>query len=250
MFSTRGKPSRRTIELSRCIIRREYRIRGKHKTVLQGAFFDEYGRARPGPRCPWDSGKPTYSHACICGTQIVGENPGWPLTPTARTIGGNTALYVNTRGFDDFTDFRYRGGGVLKSSSTLSSTAWSFGRNGAEPRHHTSPLPALLTVSMPWRFRQNLVAAFYRELFSLLRGAGIEVQINPKAAGKFPIPIPLDQDGHSCILRPRVCKPLIGAILLSTDIVLQEFSRAIHRQVRARSTFFLGQLSICVGTRF
>src|SRR6266436_5650210 len=90
------------------------------------------------------------------------------------------------------------------------------------------------------------VAAFDRELFSLLRGAGIEVQINPKPQ-EIPNPIPLDQDDTHASYDPEYANRL-WRILLSTDIVLQEF-RARFIGKSSPVHFFWGSFDLCC-TRF
>src|ERR1035441_9695847 len=89
-------------------------------------------------------------------------------------------------------------------------------------------------------------AAFYRELFGLLRWFGIEVQINPKPQ-EVPNPIPLDQDDTHASYDPEYANRL-WRILLSTDIVLREF-RARFIGKASPSHFFWGSFDLCC-TRF
>src|SRR4029077_4692726 len=90
------------------------------------------------------------------------------------------------------------------------------------------------------------VAAFYRELLSLLREAGIDVQINPKPQ-EVPNPIPLDQDDTHASYDPEYANRL-WRILLSTDMVLQEF-RARFIGKSSPVHFFWGSFDLCC-TRF
>lgn len=90
------------------------------------------------------------------------------------------------------------------------------------------------------------VAAFYRELFSLLRGEGIEVQINPKPQ-EVANPIPLDQDETHASYDPEYTNRL-WRILLSTDLVLQAF-RARFLGKSSPVHFFWGSFDLCC-TRF
>jgi Family of unknown function (DUF5996) len=90
------------------------------------------------------------------------------------------------------------------------------------------------------------VAAFYRELFALLRDAGIEVQINPKPQ-EVPKPIPLDRDETHASYDPEYANRL-WRILRSTDIVLREF-RARFIGKSSPVHFFWGSFDLCC-TRF
>ncbi len=90
------------------------------------------------------------------------------------------------------------------------------------------------------------VAAFYRELFALLHGASIEVQINVKPQ-EVPNPIPLDQDDTHASYDPEYANRL-WRILRSTGIVLQEF-RASFIGKASPVHFFWGSFDLCC-TRF
>src|SRR4029077_4717179 len=65
------------------------------------------------------------------------------------------------------------------------------------------------------------VAAFYREVFSMLRGASIDLQINPRPQ-EIADPIPLDEDETHASYDAEYANRL-WRILLSTSFVLQEF---------------------------
>jgi hypothetical protein len=90
------------------------------------------------------------------------------------------------------------------------------------------------------------VAAFYRELFSLLRDAGIDAHINPKPQ-ELPDPIRLDQDEIHTSYDPEYAYRL-WRILLSTDFVFREF-RARFIGKSSPVHFFWGSFDLCT-TRF
>lgn len=90
------------------------------------------------------------------------------------------------------------------------------------------------------------IAAFYRELFEMLREAGIKVEINPKPQ-EIPNPIPFDQDDTQGQYDPEYADRL-RRVLLSIDSVFKEFrgrffgkSSPVH--------FFWGSFDLCC-TRF
>jgi hypothetical protein len=90
------------------------------------------------------------------------------------------------------------------------------------------------------------VAAFYRELFSMLRAAGIEVSINPKPQ-EVPDPIPLDRDETHTSYQPEYANRL-WRILVSTDLVFKQF-RAQFVGKSSPVHFFWGSFDLCT-TRF
>jgi hypothetical protein len=90
------------------------------------------------------------------------------------------------------------------------------------------------------------VAAFYREIFSTLHQAGIDVHINPKPQ-EIPNPIPLDTDETHASYNPEYANRL-WRILLSTEIVFQEF-RARFIGKSSPVHFFWGSFDLCC-TRF
>lgn len=90
------------------------------------------------------------------------------------------------------------------------------------------------------------VAAFYRELFSLLHAAGIQLQINPKPQ-EIPNPIPFDQDETHASYDPEYASRL-WHILLSANIVFQEF-RARFIGKSSPVHFFWGSFDLAC-TRF
>src|ERR1700730_15215539 len=125
------------------------------------------------PALPLEEWEETY-HTLHMWTQIVGkvrlglaplENHWW-----------NVALYVNTRGLTT-SPIPYEGQAFEIQFDFLD---------------HRLELRTLSSVrAMP--LSPKSVAAFYRELFAMMREEGIDVQINPKPQ-EVPSPIPLDQD--------------------------------------------------------
>jgi hypothetical protein len=90
------------------------------------------------------------------------------------------------------------------------------------------------------------VAAFYRELFSVLHDAGINVQIHAKPQ-EIPDPIPFELDETHASYDPEYANRL-WRILRSTDLVFQEFrSRFLGKQSPVH--FFWGSFDLCC-TRF
>jgi Family of unknown function (DUF5996) len=90
------------------------------------------------------------------------------------------------------------------------------------------------------------VAAFYRELFSALKDAGINVQIYAKPQ-EIPDPIPFELDETHASYDPEYANRL-WRILRSTDLVFQEFrSRFLGKQSPVH--FFWGSFDLCC-TRF
>jgi hypothetical protein len=160
-------------------------------------------------------------------TQIVGKIC-LMLTPLENHFW-NVALFVNTRGLTT-SPIPHRGGTF--------EIQFNFVNHRLELR--TADTERALTLS------PKSVAAFYRELFSLLREVGIEVQINLKPQ-EVPNPIPLDQDDTHASYDPEYANRL-WRILRSTDIVLQEFrSRFIGKASPVH--FFWGSFDLCC-TRF
>jgi hypothetical protein len=90
------------------------------------------------------------------------------------------------------------------------------------------------------------VAAFYRELFSLLRQERIDIKINLKPQ-EIPNPIPFDQDETNKSYDPVYATRLLR-ILKSTEIIFQEFrGRFIGKSSPVH--FFWGSFDLCC-TRF
>ncbi len=184
------------------------------------------------PALPLEQWEATY-RTLHMWTQIVGK-VRLVLTPL-ENHWWNTALYVNTRGLTT-SPIPYRGGAFEIQFDFIHHRLELRTGRGRAPSSHKYAL-ALSPKS---------VAAFYRELLSLLREAGIDVHINPKPQ-EIPNPIPLDQDDTHASYDPEYANRL-WRILLSTDIVLQEF-RARFIGKCSPVHFFWGSFDLCC-TRF
>ena len=200
------------------------------KTKKQTRFPKLSGTALPDeawPALPLEEWQDTY-HTLHMWTQIVGkirlalappENHWW-----------HTALYVNTRGLTT-SPIPYKGRGFEIQFDFVDHRLELRTSGGGQSGFTLAP---------------KSVAAFYRELFSLLRRAGIEVQINPKPQ-EVPDRTPLDQDEtHASYDREYVRR--FGRILLSTHFVLQEFHSRFTGKV-SPVHFFWGSFDLAC-TRF
>jgi Family of unknown function (DUF5996) len=182
------------------------------------------------PALPLKEWEATY-HTLHLWTQIVGkirlalaplENHWW-----------NTALYVNTRGLTS-SPIPYRG------------SAFEIQFDFINHRLELRTSAGAATGEYGLALGSMSVAAFYRELFSLLHGAGIAVQINPKPQ-EVPNPVAFDQDDAHASYDPEYAKRL-WRILLSIDIVFKEF-RARFIGKSSPVHFFWGSFDLCC-TRF
>ena len=90
------------------------------------------------------------------------------------------------------------------------------------------------------------VAAFYRELFSLLREDGLDIKINLKPQ-EIPNPIPFDEDDTNKSYDPIYVNRM-WRILRSTEIALQQY-RAAFVGKSSPVHFFWGSFDLCC-TRF
>ncbi len=178
------------------------------------------------PPLPLEEWEPTY-RTLHMWTQIAGKIR-LGLAPLENHFW-NVALYVTPRGLTT-SSIPYRG-----SSFEIQ---FDFVDHRLELR--TSGEERSLALA------PRTVAAFYRELFALLRDVGIEVQINPKPQ-EVPNPIPLDQDDVHASYDPEYANRL-WRILRSTDIVLREF-RARFIGKASPVHFFWGSFDLCC-TRF
>jgi hypothetical protein len=178
------------------------------------------------PALPLEEWESTY-RTLHMWTQIVGKIR-LGLTPLENHFW-NVALYVNTRGLTT-SPSPYRG--------RTFEIQFDFVHHRLELR--TADGDRTLALS------PKSVAAFYRELFSLLRELGIDIQINPKPQ-EVPNPIPLDRDDTHASYNPEYANRL-WRILRSTDIVLQEF-RARFIGKASPVHFFWGSFDLCC-TRF
>jgi hypothetical protein len=182
------------------------------------------------PALPLEEWEATY-RTLHMWTQIVGKIR-LGLTPLVNHWW-NTALYVNTRGLTT-SPIPYRGGAF--------EIQFDFVHHRLELRKSVGTSDGKRALALS----PKSVAAFYRELLSLLREVGIDVQINPKPQ-EIPNPIPLDQDDTHASYDPEYANRL-WRILLSTDIVLQEF-RARFIGKCSPVHFFWGSFDLCC-TRF
>jgi Family of unknown function (DUF5996) len=190
------------------------------------------------PALPLKEWEATYQTLHLW-TQIVGKIR-LALTPL-ENHWWNTALYVNTRGLTT-SPIPYRGSAFeiqfdlmnhRLELRTSAQTSVQASVRGSESVQAIALAP-------------KSVAAFYREIFSLLRGAGIDLQINPKPQ-EVPNPIPFDQDDTHASYEPEYANRL-WRILLSTDIVFKEF-RARFIGKSSPVHFFWGSFDLCC-TRF
>jgi hypothetical protein len=178
------------------------------------------------PALPLQEWEATY-RTLHMWTQIVGKIR-LALTPLENHFW-NVALYVTARGLTT-SPIPYRG-------STFE-IQFDFVNHRLELQTSDAARSLMLAPKS--------VAAFYRELFGLLRDAGIEVQITPKPQ-EVPNPIPLDQDETQASYDPEYANRL-WRILRSTDIVLHEF-RAPFIGKASPVHFFWGSFDLCC-TRF
>ena len=178
------------------------------------------------PALPLEQWQATYQTLHLW-TQIVGKIR-LVLAPL-QNHWWNTALYVSTRGLTT-SPIPYRGGTF--------DLHFNFVNHRLELR--TADHERALALS------PKSVAAFYRELFAMLHGAGIDVHINPKPQ-ELPNPILFDQDESHASYDPESAHRL-WRILRSTDIVFKEF-RAQFIGKSSPVHFFWGSFDLCC-TRF
>ena len=178
------------------------------------------------PALPLEEWEATY-RTLHMWTQIVGKIR-LALTPLENHFW-NVALYVSPRGLTT-APIPYRG--------RTFEIQFDFVNHRLELRTEDRDRALVLAPKS--------TAAFYRELFALLRDAGIDVQINPKPQ-EVPNPIPLDQDETHASYDPEYANRL-WRILRSTGIVLQEF-RARFIGKTSPVHFFWGSFDLCC-TRF
>jgi len=181
----------------------------------------------PWPELPLQEWEDTY-RTLHMWTQIVGKIR-LRLTPR-QNHWWNVALYVNSRGLTT-SPIHYNGGAFEIEFNFLD---------------HRLELRTSNRFERALALKPKSVAAFYRELFALMRDAGINVQINPKPQ-EVPNPIPLDQDETHASYDPEYANRL-WRILLSTDEVFKEF-RARYIGKSSPAHFFWGSFDLCC-TRF
>src|SRR3954469_18158579 len=179
------------------------------------------------PELPLAEWEPTF-HTLHMWTQVVGK-VRLGLTPL-QNHWWNAALYVNTRGLTT-SPIPYKG------------EAFRLQFNLAD---HRLELETSGCAHAAIALAPKSVAAFYRELFSMLRAAVIETSINPKPQ-EVPDPIPFDRDETHSSYQPEYANRL-WRILLSTDTVFKEF-RARFLGKSSPTHFFWGSFDLCT-TRF
>ena len=176
------------------------------------------------PLAEWEA---TY-HTLHMWSQIIGKIR-LGLAPL-QNHWWNVALYVNTRGLTT-SPIPYQG--------RVFRLQFDFIEHRLELHSSAGEKNAIVLAS-------KSVAAFYRELFSMLRAAGIEVSINPKPQ-EVPDPIPLDRDETHASYQPEYADRL-WRILVSTDLVFKQF-RAQFVGKSSPVHFFWGSFDLCT-TRF
>jgi hypothetical protein len=178
------------------------------------------------PALPLEEWEATY-RTLHMWTQIVGKI-SLVLRPLENHFW-NVALYVNSRGLTT-SPIPYRGHTFEIQFDFV---------------HHRLELKTAES-ERAFALAPKSVAAFYKELFALLHGVGINVQINPKPQ-EVPNPIPLDQDDTHAAYDPEYANR-VWRILRSIDIVLHEF-RARFIGKCSPAHFYWGSFDLCC-TRF
>jgi hypothetical protein len=179
------------------------------------------------PELPLSAWEDTY-HTLHLWTQIVGKIR-LGLTPL-QNHWWNAAFYVSTRGLTTSPIF---------CNGREFELEFNFIDHRLELRTSDGQSQALPLAP-------KSVAAFYRETFSMLRNAGLDIQINPKAQ-ELPNPVRLDMDETYASYDPEYANRL-WRILLSTERVFQEFrTRFIGKASPVH--FFWGSFDLCC-TRF
>ena len=179
------------------------------------------------PELPFAEWEDTF-HTLHMWTQIVGKIR---LGLTARqNHWWNVALYVNTRGLTT-SPIPFQGGAFEIEFNFLDHRLEIRSASG-----ETRTLP----------LAPKSVAAFYHELFELLRSMGIDMRVNPKPQ-EIPDPILFDQDEKHASYDPEFANRL-WRILLSAELVFQEF-RAKFTGKCSPVHFFWGSFDLCC-TRF
>ena len=179
------------------------------------------------PALPLEEWEDTY-HTLHMWSQIVGKIR-LTLTPL-QNHWWNVPLYVNSRG-------------LTTSPIPFEGRAFEIQFDFID---HRLELHISDGKFSGFALAPKSVSAFYREVFSLLRAEGIQVQINPKPQ-EVPDIIPLDQDETHASYDPEYANRLFR-ILLSTSLVFQEFrSRFIGKSSPVH--FFWGSFDLAY-TRF
>ncbi len=179
------------------------------------------------PELPLEEWEDTY-HTLHLWAQIVGKIR-LGLAPL-QNHWWNAALYVNTRG-------------LTTSPIGYQDSAFEIQFNFID---HRLELRMANGDDRALPLAPKSVAAFYRELFAMLRAVGIAVQINPKPQ-EIADPIALHQDETHTSYDPEYANRL-WRILLSIDRVFQEFRARFVGKV-SPVHFFWGSFDLCC-TRF
>ena len=179
------------------------------------------------PDLPLSEWEDTY-HTLHMWMQIVGKLR-LGLAPL-QNHWWNCAFYVNTRGLTT-SPIPYRTGTF--------ELQFNFIEHRLELQTSSGGARALSLAP-------KSVAAFYRETLSLLRGAGIETEINSKPQ-EVPNPIPFEQDEIHASYDPEYANR-VWRILLLVDSVLKDF-RAKFIGKSSPVHFFWGSFDLCT-TRF
>src|SRR4051812_44959290 len=154
------------------------------------------------PELPLPEWEETY-RTLHMWTQVVGK-VRLAFTPL-QNHWWNAALYVSTRGLTT-SPIPYKGGAFRLQFNFVDHRLELETSSGGHANIVLAP---------------KSVAAFFKEVFSMLRDAGIEVSINPKPQ-EVPDPMSLDRDETHSSYQPEYANRL-WRILLSTDTVFKEF---------------------------
>jgi Family of unknown function (DUF5996) len=202
-------------------------VHGAHAMTTARASSAASPQASPWPALPLEEWQDTYDTLHMW-TQIVGKIR-MGLTPL-QNHWWNAALYVNTRG--------------------LTTSAIPYGSDPFEIQFdfldHRLEVRTSSGLSRSVALAPKSVAAFYRELFSALREAGIETQIDLKPQ-EVANPIPFDQDETHRAYDAEYAHRF-WRILLSTHLVFDAF-RARFLGKSSPVHFFWGSFDLAC-TRF
>ncbi len=179
------------------------------------------------PALPLEEWEDTY-HTLHMWTQIAGK-VRLKLAPL-QNHWWNAALYVNTRGLTT-SPVPYQGEAFEIQFDFVA---------------HRLEVQTSFGKSSSLELAPKSVASFYREFFSALRAAGVEISIDPMPQ-EVPNPIPFDEDETHRFYDPEYANRL-WRILLSTQLVLEEL-RARFMGKASPVHFFWGSFDLAY-TRF
>jgi len=197
----------------------------------QASVFSQATSMKPAeqawPALPLGEWENTY-HTLHMWAQIVGKIR-LSLAPL-QNHWWNTALYVSTRGLTT-SPIPYQGRTFAIQFDFI---------------HHRLEIQTPEGTQRVMALSSKSVAAFYRELFSALQEAGIEIKINTKPQ-EVADPIPFESDETHASYDSEYANRF-WRILRSTDLVFQEFrSRFLGKQSPVH--FFWGSFDLAY-TRF